>query len=157
MIGGSASTTTEASASARLAAAVTAIVWRRVMAITRRSPGRADIAEPGCIGAHERVAVVDDVPDPGDDGVQLAADIDLGVAGPADADGGPLGGQLVEVELADAAERGAEGADPAARVDRAGSVVAELEFVDVDVEEFDLAGTVSVEAAQARQRDRLAS
>jgi len=49
MIGGSVSTTTEASASARLAAAVTAIVWRRVMAITRRSPGRADIAEPGCI------------------------------------------------------------------------------------------------------------
>jgi len=49
MIGGSASTTTEASASARPAAAVTAIVWRRVMAITRRSPGRADIAEPGCI------------------------------------------------------------------------------------------------------------
>src|SRR5215207_2641720 len=90
-------------------------------------------------------------PIPETDGVQPAADIDLGVAGAADADGGPLGGQLVEVELADAAERGAEGADPAARVDRAGSVVAELEFVDVDVEELDLAGTVSVEAAQARQ------
>jgi hypothetical protein len=35
--------------------------------------------------------------------------------------------------------------------------VAELEFVDVDVAELDLAGTVSVEAAQARQRDRLAA
>src|SRR5215207_1675189 len=96
-------------------------------------------------------------PIPETDGVQPAADIDLGVAGAADADGGPLGGQLVEVELADAAERGAEGTDAAARVNRAGSVVAELEFVDVDVEELELAGTVSVEAAQARQRDRLAA
>src|SRR5215204_3741731 len=153
-IGGSASTTTEASASASPAPTVAAIVWRWIIAIARRSPGGADVAEPAYIGAHERIAVVDDVADPGDDGVQLASDMNLGVADAGDADGRPLGGQPGEPELADAAERGVEDADPAARVDHAGTVVAELEIVRVDVEQRDLAGAVGVEAAHARQRDR---
>src|SRR5215204_2202353 len=153
-IGGSASTTTEASASASPAPTVGAIVWRCVMAIARRSPGGADIAEPGYIGAHERVSVVDDVADPGDDGVELVRDVNLGVAGAGDADGGALGGQLGELEFADAAERGIEDTDPAVRLDHAGSVVVELELVGVDVDELDLTGAVGVEAAQARQRDR---
>src|SRR5215207_3479636 len=153
-IGGSASTTTEASASASAAPTMAAIVWRCVIAIARRSPGGADIAEPSYIGAHERVSVVDDVADPGDDGVELVRDVNLGVAGAGDADGGALGGQFGELEFADAAERGVEDTDPAARLDHAGSVVAELEIVGVDVDERDLAGAVGVEAAQARQRDR---
>src|SRR5215216_150124 len=152
-IGGSASTTTEASASASPAPTVAAIV-RWIIAIARRSPRGADVAEAAYIGAYERIAVVDDVADPGDDGVELARDMNLGVADAGDADGRPLGGQLGELELADAAERGTEGADPAARVEHAGSVVAELEIVGVDVDERDLAGVVRVEAAQARQRDR---
>src|SRR5215207_3469801 len=153
-IGGSASTTTEASARASPAPTVAAIEWRWIIAIARRSPRGADVAEAAYIGAYERIAVVDDVADPGDDGVELARDMNLGVADAGDADGRPLGGQLGELELADAAERGTEGADPAARVEHAGSVVAELEIVGVDVEQRDLAGAVGVEAAQARQRDR---
>src|SRR5215207_966826 len=153
-IGGCASTTTEASASASAAPTVAAIVWRCVIAFARLSPGGADIATPSYIGAHERVSVVDDVADPGDDGVELARDVNLGVAGAGDADGRPLGGQLGEPEFADAAECGVEDTDPAARLDHAGSVVAELELVGVDVDELDLTGAVGVQAAQARQRDR---
>ena len=70
--------------------------------------------------------------DSGDDRVELAGDVDLGVAGAANANVRPLGGACGELELAEAAQRSGERADPAAGGQLAGSVVAQLERIGID-------------------------